>query len=82
MRFHIYYGDDMPLSNKDRHDFDRGRYTCERLLRDRKGRPMVISKCKDDNGFPRWKVEYGCSCVVFQTMDEALAFCKGRFEVV
>lgn len=74
----IYYGMEPNLSQKDRKMFYRGKYECKTLLKTGKGQPVVISQSKDTD-FPSWKVEYGLSCVVFNTYDEALAFCKGRF---
>ena len=47
-------------------------------MKDRLDRLVVISQSKDTD-FPVWKVEYGCSCVVFATCDEAMAFCQSRF---
>jgi len=47
-------------------------------MTDRKGNPVAISQSKDPD-YPVWKVEYGSSCLVFATYDEAIAFCKGRF---
>ena len=38
----------------------------------------IISQCKDED-IPVWKVEYGFSCMVFGTFDEAMAFCRGKF---
>jgi hypothetical protein len=74
----IYYGSKPKLSEKDMKSFNRGKYTCKALLQTGKGEPVIISKC-DNTEFPAWKVEYNYSCVVFNTYDEALAFCKGRF---
>ena len=56
----------------------RGSYECRRLLRNRRGQIAVISQCKDED-IPIWKVEYGFSCMVFGTFDEAMAFCRGKF---
>ena len=39
---------------------------------------MAISQ-NNDPDFPIWKVEYGCSCLVFGSYEEAMAYCKGRF---
>ena len=78
MRFRFYYGDRPQFSEKDIHDFDRGKYECRKLMRTRRGSPVVISQSKDP-AFPVWKVEYDYSCMFFQTYSEALAFCKGRF---
>lgn len=32
-----------------------------------------------NESIPVWKVEYGFSCMVFGTFDEAMAFCRGKF---
>ena len=78
MKHKIYYGSEPTFTNKDRANFSRGGYECKALLKDRKGRPVVISLSTDPD-FPVWKVEYGFSCVVFGSYDEAMAYCKGRF---
>ena len=78
MKHKIYYGSEPTFTNDDRANFSRGGYECKALLKDRKGRPVVISQNADPD-FPVWKVEYGFSCVVFGSYDEAMAYCKGRF---
>ncbi len=74
----LYYGSEPIFTENDKKLFSRGNYECTKLLKTQKGNPVVISqsKCRD---FPVWKVEHGFSCVVFNTYDEALAYCKGRF---
>ena len=74
----IFYGTKPKLSEKDMKSFNRGKYECKALLQTGKGEPVIISKC-DNTEFLAWKVEYNYSCMVFNTYDEALAFCKGRF---
>lgn len=78
MRHKIFYGTKPIFTDADRKYFSRGDYDCRVLMKDRKGKPVAVSQCKDPD-FPVWKVEYGFSSVVFATYDEAMAFCKGRF---
>ena len=78
MKHKFYYGSKAKFTDADNKDFSRGDYECTALFQDGKGRPVVVSQ-KRDPDFPVWKVEYGFSCVVFATYDEAIAFCKGRF---
>lgn len=78
MRYKYYYGTEPTFTDEDRQHFSRGGYECKALMKDRKGQPVVISQHTDPD-FPAWKVEFGFSCVVFATYDEAMAFCKGRF---
>lgn len=78
MKHRIFYGSkpsfmDMPLEN-----FSRGKYQCKNLLQNSKGMPVIISQCQDED-FPIWKVEYGFSCLVFGSYEDAMNFCKGRF---
>jgi hypothetical protein len=74
----IFYGSKPTFTMADRDCFSRGNYECKVLLQNEKGQPVVISQNKDKD-FPVWKVEHGCSCLVFATYDEAMAYCKGRF---
>lgn len=74
----IYYGATPKFTAADRSAFSRGNFECKRLLKTGKESPVVISQCKDD-AFPIWKVEYDFSCVVFDSYEKAMAFCKGRF---
>ena len=78
MKNKIFYGGKPAFTEGDKDSFTRGKYECKAVMTDRKGNPVAISQSKDSD-FPIWKVEYGCSCVVFATYDEAMAFCKGRF---
>ena len=74
----IFYGTKPKLTEKDKGMFSRGKYECKALLQTGKGEPVIISKCENTE-CPAWRVEYNFSCVAFNTCDEALAFCKGRF---
>ncbi len=78
MKYKIFYGTEPKFSDRDLQDFSRGSYECRRLLRNRDGQLVIISKCKNES-IPVWKVEYGFSCMVFGTFDEAMAFCRGKF---
>lgn len=74
----LFYGMKPKFTKKDRGLFSHGKYECKTLLQTRKGEPVVISKCSNTD-YPAWRVEHNFFCVVFNTYDEALAFCKGRF---
>ena len=74
----LYYGSKPAFTENDKKLFSHGNYECKELLKTHAGNPVVISQSKHKN-FPVWKVEHGYSCVVFNTYDEALAYCKGRF---
>ncbi len=78
MKFHVFFGDEPRLSNANAKDFSRGNYVCMALMETPKGLPVFISKSKP-GGFPVWKVEFGFSCCVFRTEQEAMDFCKARF---
>ena len=78
MRYKIYYGANPTFTDADKRDFSRGGYECKALMKDRRKRPVVISQSKDSD-FLVWKVEYGFSCVLFGSYEEAMAFCHGRF---
>lgn len=76
MKHKIFYGNKPKLTAKDKPLFSRGNYECKALLKNRKGEPVAISQSKD---LSIWKVEHNFSCVVFDTYDEVIAYCKGRF---
>ncbi len=78
MKHRIFYGSAPSFTDADRERFSRNGYECRTLMKDRRGRPVVISESKDP-GFPVWKVEYSCPCVVFASCDEAMAFCQSCF---
>ena len=78
MKYRIFYGPDPEITNADRHDFDRGCYVCEMVMKDRKDRSVIISRCKDPS-VPVWKVETGYSCFAFRTREETIAFCEKRY---
>ena len=74
----IFYGAEPTLIDADMRNYSRKGFECKALMKDKKGKPVVISQSTDKD-FPIWKVEYYFSCVVFATYDEAIAFCRGRF---
>ena len=74
----FFYGSQPKFTEKDKKRFSRGSFECIELLKDSKGDPVVVSKSKNPD-YPLWRVEYGFSCVIFKTYDEAKAFCKERF---
>ena len=74
----IFYGAAPKFTEADCRDFSRGNYECKALMRDHRGAPVVISRSIDP-AFRGWRVAYGMSSVFFNTYDEAMAFCKGRF---
>lgn len=74
----VSYGTRPKFTANDRKLFSRGNYDCHFLLQNWKGEPVTVSQ-NNDPDFPIWKVEYGYSCVVFGSYDEAMAYCKGRF---
>ena len=78
MKRKISYWPRPKFTANDRDMFSHGNYKCHFLLQNRKGEPVAISQ-NNDPDFPIWKVEYGCSCLVFGSYEEAMAYCKGRF---
>lgn len=76
MKKRFFYGTEPKLCENDKPRFSRGNCVCKHLFQTLKGAPVAISQ-NSENGI--WQVEYGFSCVVFQTEDDALAFCKKRF---
>ena len=47
-------------------------------MQGKSGMPVAVSQ-KMDKDFPIWKVQYGFSCLVFPTYEDAMDFCRGRF---
>lgn len=78
MKHKISYGTKPKFTAKDKDMFSRGNYECRVLLQNRRGEPVAISQNNDPDS-PVWKVEYGCSCLVFGTYEEVMAYCRGRF---
>ena len=66
------------LPDSDKKMFSREGYECKDLLQGRAGLPVVVSQ-KQDKDFPIWKVQYGFSCLVFPTYEDAMDFCRDRF---
>ena len=75
----LFYGTKPRLTQKDREMFSRNGNECKALFKTSTGEPVIISKAKDAN-YPAWRVEYGFSCIVFNSYDEALSFCKKRYQ--
>ena len=78
MTHRIFYGTDFKLTDSDKKMFSREGYECKDLLQGRAGLPVVVSQ-KQDKDFPIWKVQYGFSCLVFPTYEDAMDFCRDRF---
>ncbi len=78
MRLKVFYGSENTVSSNDKDYFSRGKYECKALMKSKTGQPVAISQSKDEE-FPIWKVEYGFSCLVFPSYDEAMDYCEGRF---
>lgn len=78
MTYRIFYGTDFKLTDYDKKMFSRKGYECKDLLQGRAGLPVVVSQ-KQDKNFPIWKVQYGFSCLVFPTYEDAMDFCRDRF---
>ena len=75
MTHRIFYGTDFKLTDSDKKMFSREGYECKDLLQGRAGLPVVVSQ-KQDKDFPIWKVQYGVSCLVFPTYEDAMDFCR------
>ncbi len=78
MTHRIFYGTDFKLTDSDKKMFSREGYECKDLLQGRAGLPVVVSQ-KQDKNFPIWKEQYGFSCLVFPTYEDAMDFCRDRF---
>lgn len=81
MRLKVYYGSQPNFTENDVSCFSRGNYECKALMKNKAGQLVAISQSKDKD-FPIWKVEYGFSCLVFPSYDDAMGFCSGRFAKV
>ena len=78
MTHRIFYGSDFKLNDSDKKMFSGDGYECKALLQGKSGMPVAVSQ-KMDKDFPIWKVQYGFSCLVFPTYEDAMDFCKDRF---
>ena len=58
--------------------FSKGGFTCIRLYLTKKGKPVALSEGNSAAHY-KWRVQYGFSCVVFKTYEEAVRFCRERF---
>ena len=79
MKYKVFYGGAHKITDTDRQMFTRGMFECRRLLQTAKGQPVGISQSTDPD-FPVWKIEYGWSCLVFPSYEDAMAYCRGRFK--
>lgn len=75
----VYYGTTPKLTKKDKAAYSRNGYECVALYRTRKGLPVILSSSDSKIKGTVWKVEYGYSCIVFKTYDEAVDFCERKF---
>lgn len=66
------------FSQVDVDSFSTKDYTCVKLMRTKKGKPVAISESNDTKNW-HWRVQYGFSTVVFPTYAEAMQFCRERF---
>ena len=80
MTHRIFYGTDFKLTDSDKKMFSREGYECKDLLQGRAGLPVVVSQ-KQDKDFPIWKVQYGVSCLVFPTYEDAMDFCRQIYKI-
>ena len=58
--------------------FARGDFTCVRLYLTKNGKPVALSEDNSKDQY-KWRVQYGFSCVVFKTYEEAIRFCRECF---
>ena len=77
MRFQFSYTQNADAPEKNVKDYSHGKYECQQLMRTRKGLPVAVFHHTE---LDVWKVQYGFSTVFFGTYDDAIQFCKKRFE--
>ena len=77
MRFKFSYTQNADFPERNIKDYSHGKYECKQLLHTRKGLPVAVFHNTD---LDIWKVQYGFSTVYFGGYDEAIQFCKKRFE--
>ena len=77
--FHrLIYHKKAPISQANLRDFSTKNYTCVKLMRTNRGKPVAILESNDTKNW-HWRVQYGFSCLVFKTYAEAVKFCRDRF---
>lgn len=77
--FHRFiYQKSAPVSQASAKDFSTKKYTCVKLMRTKRDKPVAILESNDMKNW-HWRVQYGFSCVVFPTYEEAMRFCRERF---
>ncbi|MBR4434503.1 MAG: hypothetical protein IKS90_00155 [Clostridia bacterium] len=78
--FHrLIYQKKAAFTQDDVRFFSTKDYTCVKLMRTKRGRPVAILESNDNKNW-HWRVQYGFSCVAFPSYAEAMQFCRGRFE--
>ena len=80
MKHKFNYGGENTLSQKDKSRFSKGDYECMALMQTKDGNPVVISRHKSDEA--KCKVEYGYSCLCFNSLDDAMEYCVKKFRSV
>ena len=81
MTHRIFYGTDFKLTDSDKKMFSRDGYECKALLQERNGMSVAVSQ-KQDKDFPVWKVQYGFSCLVFPTYEDAMDYQTGKYVLI
>ena len=77
MKFTFGYVQNADFPERNVKDYSHGKYECKQLMRTRKGLPVAVFHHTE---LDIWKVQYGFSAVFFGTYDDAIQFCRKRFE--
>ena len=77
MKFRFFYDRKPKLTTRDADCFSHGDYKCYHLFQNRHGQPVAISQHK---GLGIWKVHHGFSTVFFGTEEEAMDYCRARYQ--
>ena len=77
MKFTFGYVQNADFPEWNVKDYSHGKYECKQLMRTRKGLPVAVFHHTE---LDIWKVQYGFSTVFFGTYDDAIQFCRKRFE--
>lgn len=75
------FGSTPKFTARDCESFSHGDYRCKFLFTDRRGAPVAVLR-RDSPDFPVWAVEYRYSRLTFNTLNEALGFCRKRFSSI
>lgn len=62
----------------DKSMFSTRDFTCVNLFLTKSGKPAALSEGNSAAHY-KWRVQYGFSCVVFKTYEDAIRFCRERF---